>query len=442
MRIKRLLKILAFAGIFLVLFSIVSKILVAPNDYRNYQRVGGFYEEPENSLDAVYIGSSTCYAFWNPMVAWDKYGLAIYPYSANSQHFIAAEHLIREVRKTQPDALFIVTINTIDDEKMNVFEFHYQIDYMPFSLNKLSLIRHLSKNANLPFREEMELYLPFYRYHERWSQLDPQDFKYQVDGLKGVSTYSTYNYGIFDISSMYASTDEIIPPADYVNDSLMSLMDFCEEENVNVLFVTVPRAESVTRVAELNYINSMLESRGFATLNLLKHPEAMKFDYTQDFYNEGHTNLHGSIKYTSFLSEYLIEHYGFKSHHGDALYNGWGAGYEKYSPTMFIYALDIEMDVDHRTTDLLKPGNLTAVADGQNISVTWEASEGAEGYAVYRKAYKGCWERLSTTEELCFTDSGAQTGIQYQYTVVPFCTSDGETFYGCFDYLGAFIELQ
>ncbi len=437
---KKLLKGLAFMLIFLVLLSVVSTVLVTPGDYRNYQWIAGFYAEPAHSLDAVYVSSSTCYAYWNPLVAWDQYGIAVYPYSCNSQHFIAAEHLIREVRKTQPDALFIVNTNTIDDSKLVVEEFHHLLDYMPFSMNKLELIRYLAQTAGLSQKETIELYFPLYRFHARWSELHPGDFTYWPNGLKGASDYSIYLENTADVSQAYQHADGQAPLAQHIVDAANSLMDYCEQEDVHILFVTVPRVESAVRLQELNTLNAMIEARGFDTLDLLNEMDALRLDMTQDFYNEGHTNVHGSVKFTQYLSEYLIREYGLADHRGDAAYASWDKGMEKYASTLNRHILDIEMELAYRTAELPQPSALLVQAEQDGNRVTWAASASAGGYAVYRKQAGKTWLRLGETEALTFLDSTADAGKRYYYTVVPYRMEQGERLYGCFSYEGVLCE--
>lgn len=108
-----ILKTLAFSFLLIISFAGISKILVSHDDYRNYQWIHGFYEERENSLDAVYIGGSNVYAFWAAPLAWEQYGITVYPFACNSMPLIAAKYMIKEARKTQPDSLFIVSINGI-----------------------------------------------------------------------------------------------------------------------------------------------------------------------------------------------------------------------------------------------------------------------------------------------------------------------------------------
>ena len=442
MKRKSLIKGLAFILIFAVLFAGVSKILVSTGDYRNYQWIAGFYEEPKDSLDAVYISSSTGYAYWNSLVAWDQYGIAVYPYTSNSQHFITTEYLIREVRKTQPNALIIVNTNTIDDKRIDVEDFHHLLDNMPFSINKLRLTNYLVKTAGFGWEEALELYVPLYRYHERWSKVNMNDFDHSIDGLKGASDYDSYFKTVLDLTEDYAYSDGSASLPSHIYDATVRLMDYCEKEDVNILFVTVPRVETPERIDQLNELNAMLEARGFDTLNLLEQPELCGLDLTQDFYNKGHTNIHGSVKYTNFLSEYMIERYGFTDKRGDETYTSWDAGFEKYAGKLYQFLLDLERDRNLRTMELEAPADLAISASNNTVSLSWSPVEGADGYKVYRKLSSSKWECLGTSTEPVFEDTPEKAVDKYTYTVVPFMEEENQTLYGKFPYKGVKIETQ
>ncbi|MBR2698200.1 MAG: hypothetical protein IKE76_06360, partial [Clostridia bacterium] len=90
------LRAVAFWALFALLLYPVTRVFAHYPDYRSYQTIGGFYEEADDSLDAVYLGSSNCYAFWNALVAWHNHGLAVYPYASPDQPFYATEYLVRE----------------------------------------------------------------------------------------------------------------------------------------------------------------------------------------------------------------------------------------------------------------------------------------------------------------------------------------------------------
>lgn len=443
MKCKNLLKAVVFLLIFVILFCSISKVFTAPGDYRNYQWIAGFYEEPEDSLDAVYIGSSNCYAFWNPLVAWEKYGITVYPFNSNTQPIIAAEHLIKEVRKTQPDALFILNTNTLGEKMMTNVRYHYLLDYLPFSMNKLSLTQYLSEAAGLSFEDSLEFYFPIIRYHTRWDELSYQDFHYEVDGLKGASAYRLYLETAEDISKDYIITDETAAPPDFITEAFTSLLDYCDEEDVNILFVTVPRAEESELIAkQINALNQQITDRGYPVLDLMDQPEVMGANPIRDYYNIGHMNVHGSVKYTQYLSEYLIEHYGFEDKRGQAAYASWDEGWEAYSEVLSQSVLEFELDLTCRDFTISSPKNLKAKATKDGVQLSWNASQGAEQYVIYRKLSGGTWSSYAVTEALSFTDAHAQSGSRYVYRVVPACQRDGATYYGEFAYFGVTVDVD
>ena len=113
-QVKRsILKIVAFIGIFIILYAAMTAVFSNHPDFRIAQSIRAFYDEPADSLQGVYIGTSTCYAFWNALMAWKNHGLTVFPYTCAGMPLYATEYVIREVRKTQPDALFIVNINSV-----------------------------------------------------------------------------------------------------------------------------------------------------------------------------------------------------------------------------------------------------------------------------------------------------------------------------------------
>lgn len=71
---------------------------------------------------------------------------------------------------------------------------------------------------------------------------------------------------------------------------------------------------------------------------------------------------------------------------------------------------------------------------GQCIRVTWKGVEGAEGYAVFRKANKVSvgkrWEWIADVDagRNKYTDDDLKPSVEYTYTVVPYRQTDGTTF--------------
>ena len=328
--VKKSIKIVAAILIFLVLIFVAQEILVGNKDIRDQQRIEGFYEQKEDSLDAVFIGSSATYAFWMAPYAWMEYGITVYPYSTSSQPIQMAKYIMEETRKTQPNSMFIVNLASVQIEITNT-NLHNLSDNMPSSLTKYQMIRDLTDQAGLNFSESLEFYLPFVLYHERWSELGSNDFNPPEDLYKTGNTYETFLDSVEDVSDRLDGSEYYHPLDDSSYDALMELVDYCEQENITVLFVVTPL--SLTDETQLGMQNAAVElvrSRGFDVLDMDDLSEEIGIDYKTDYYNGSHMNMHGSIKVTSYLSQYLIQNYGLQDKRGDSAYADWDIASDRY----------------------------------------------------------------------------------------------------------------
>ena len=55
----------------------------------NTNMIGGFYEEPKNSLDVLFIGSSSMFCNVNPLILFKEEGFASYILGTSSQQLEA-----------------------------------------------------------------------------------------------------------------------------------------------------------------------------------------------------------------------------------------------------------------------------------------------------------------------------------------------------------------
>ncbi len=434
--LKKVIKGVAFCLVFVLLFNMVSTILCTTGDYRNYQWIRGFYEEED--LDAVYIGSSNTYAYWNPIVAWEEYGIKVYPFVCASQSLYSAKYMVKEVQKKHPGAVCIFNTNALREDLTDV-QLHYLLDYMPFSMNKLEMTKYLTEIAQI--EEPVEFYFPIVRYHSRWSDLSKQDFNYELNGLKGASAYSTYLQTSVDITDNYKKSDKSRELSETATAALIDLLEYCKEEDIKLVFVTVPQAKSYLRIEQFNAVREMVESYGFPTVSLLNDYEKININLEKDFYNKAHTNIHGSLKYTHYLSQYLIDNYGFVNNKDKDENKSWNDAEEKYSDIIAPYVLDFELDSENRDINLSEPEIITTEIEEGVVNIKWSDVSNAEGYAIYRKNEDGSWKRTGVTSETSYSDSDVKSGETYRYTVVPYYTEASKSIYGDFSYDGMKVDV-
>lgn len=330
---KKVIKLIIKNTVFVIMFFSVlfylQDALVCDSESKDAARIDSVFTQPENSLDAVFLGPSTTYASWAAPVAFKEYGITVYSAASAAQPMFASKFMIDDIKKKQPDAVYIINIT------------HFLMDYekylpnfintYPLTTNKLSMIRYLADLGDFSFKKTLELMFPIQKYHDRWTELKFKEFLPLKDEYKSASYYEPFLYKKKNVGSIQQdfSSYETLSLRDYRG--LIDLMNYCKKEDIKALFVIIPQSDRVTdRSGKQNATVSILETRGFDVLDLREYASEIGFDTKTDFYNTKHMNISGAEKVTRFVSEFLIEKYGFKDKRGDAAYSDWAEDSERY----------------------------------------------------------------------------------------------------------------
>ena len=447
MKKKKLLLVFAFLLLLALSFSAITDMFCI-NSKRAYSYQRGFTREKRGSLDAVFIGSSNVHAFWQPMLGWTQHGIASYNYSFDSVPIGAIKYLIKEARKTQPDALYVITLNTYKRKtlKDSIEGIHRVSDYMPLSRNKIDMINFLADTSRLTREERLELFFPIIRFHSRWDDLQSWSLGASYDDYKSSMNERFFLRDIVDLSDSYALFDTRSDLPEDTLGAFVDLLDYLDGNQVNALFIKVPQALIKQHQGRLNLLEDILGERGYPCLDMLEAYREIGLDTRLDFYNEFHTNLHGSLKVTEYISNYLVENYHFDDKRGQDGWKSWDELIEPYMDMVGANALPFEIDHARRVETAVPTLGEPRVED-MTATITWETVDGAEGYEVYRKnrdEENGRWRLCVAVDAdaATYRDTGLAPGSKYTYTVVPLCPGDGETLHGSFDAIGVSGKTQ
>ncbi len=440
---KNLLKSVVFLVLlFLAVFAVQRHFKVGTR--LCFQSEAGFYEEKRGSLDGVYIGASNVYAFWQPPVAWKNHGIAVLTYSVDALPSSALKAMMIEARKTQPDALYIINLNTFKKTAATSEEMHRVTNYLNPSFNKYSLIWQLADIGNIPPADRLEYYFPIIRFHSRWSELTRNDFLLQTNGRKMGYGSSDYYKKSVNLSKNYLMTESLPEKEPEATEVLLDLLDYIEKNSVKALFVIVPQALKEEYATELNSLKKTVSEHGYPCLDLLNHYEDPGILTKTDFFDKNHTNVHGSMKFTEYLSQYLIEHYQFEDKSRQEGWDEWDSAAEKYTALISPYALPFEIEGKPRKCTMNASGLSVTKTEKQSASVKWKAAKGADGYQIYQKTGSEAWTYLDsvdadTTE---YETAVLEQAGQYAYTVVPVLSKKGTIYYGSYTYNGKSITVS
>ena len=321
--------------IFILLLVLLSGVVMLGykiGDDRSYGNISGFDDVDDYKLDAVFIGGSDIHAFWQPAFAWETHGITSWNYSVDSFRMTAIKNFIIEARKTQPDALFVISCSCMKKTDVDAPEIHRIVDYFPLSSNKIDLINRLCADAGITGIDKLEYYFTGIRFHSR---ILPKMWEFKQPDTTYLSSivFEPFFNNCVDVTDSYIVTDERAELTQTQTARLAELLDFLDSEKINALFITVPQAlggDGSDDFAVINSIEDVIASRGFPCVDMLRSYEKLGIKTDKDFYNLYHTNIRGSYKVTEYLCDYLSDNYGFGDKREDPGYDAWDRAAKEY----------------------------------------------------------------------------------------------------------------
>ena len=336
-KVKIVVQIAVFIGIFLILLIAVSYMVRTNGDVKD--RFAGFYAEKKDTLDIVMIGSSPVFPYYAAPKLWGETGIAMYPLSSNVQRPVAMKYLVEEAEKYQSPKLYIFEMRmfTMEDEGLreNMAYTRGVTDNLRYSR-----LRNRTIQAMVPEDEEegrLSFYLDIMKYHTNWKMLAlPSEWAnvayYNPHPLKGYTFKDEVGpQPMPDCGG--AEGTKAIPKEQEAY--LMDLLEYLKQGGHDALFIVSPYGESLEDQQMYNYIEEIVSAGGYPFLNMNDHYQEIDIIFEEDFADYGsHTNAVGAGKCTDFLKEYLLEHYDFTDKRGDAVYASWDEAYALWQTQM------------------------------------------------------------------------------------------------------------
>ena len=150
------------------------------------------------------------------------------------------------------------------------------------------------------------------------NELDSQPYKedepYEAPVYKGTDykttiAVSTYAYQEPVDYSDYEERKEI---NGYWLKMLKKIMKKASSSGTEVVFFTSPHLLTETEMAYENTMSDILAENGFDFICGNKLMKQIGLDFRYDFYDDMHVNIKGMIKFTDYISDYLIKNYDIK----------------------------------------------------------------------------------------------------------------------------------
>ncbi len=316
--LKKTLKIIAFLICAAVIFSVAVRILrfKSPD---GIDQMHAFYENEENTVDALFLGSSHMYTNVNTGILWSDYGIAAYDLGGADQPFWNTYYFMKEALKTQRPKVIVVEIYSAA-----VQEGHFQGVWVIENLFGMRFTDDFILSAKESVEEDWhgEYINRFARYHSRYSMITKDDFVYddEMRYFKGFDPkFGTVVYDAPNVSHV----TELSYPNEKMADYMIQMIDLAKEEDIPIVLVCAPYIISEEDQKVFNVFYQYAEENGVPYIDFNKMYEELGMDFSQDMKDWSHLNEKGNPKYTRYLGEYLKANYEIPDRRGDEKYVSW-----------------------------------------------------------------------------------------------------------------------
>lgn len=291
-----------------------------------------FYEQPKDSIDVVFLGSSRAGADINPAVLWEQYGIAAYNLWGSEQPMWNSYYYLKECLEYQTPKLIVLEalMATEEQEYKDDSRIAKNTFGMKPSANKWEAVR-----TSAPPEKWADFLLEFPVWHTRYNEIGKGDFKVYGGYMQGCNFKAFYD-GI----GLYTQVMDVLPDVsgidgkreltDKTQEYLIKIMETAGEEDIPIMLIVSPYAGITREDKEIyNKVEEIAEAYGTVLIDFNEKMDEIGLEGTHDFAESSHLNLWGAEKYTSYLGKVLKDRYVIPDRRGNPNYGSWdfNAGY-------------------------------------------------------------------------------------------------------------------
>ncbi len=307
---KTIKKIALCTAFVLILASIliVSSMLATPDSAHSFNSAAAnaILDEPDNSIDVLFLGDSGTYAAVSPMEMYKNYGITSYVCASNAQYLSMSEMFLKQAFEKQKPKIVI--------------------------LEAYSVQRKMRFNVSLTSR--VENLFSVFKFHNRWKKIG--DYP-SFDFLKSTITDDNKGYRYFTASVPVLNPNNYDVPTDSTesvpaaNEKVFaSILEYCRENGAELILFNVPNMRW-WNYEKHNGISELAEKYGVTYVDMNIMDDDVGIDWSKETIDMGdHLNYSGAVKTSVYIGKYLKTNYYLDDHRKDGNYSQWNEALERY----------------------------------------------------------------------------------------------------------------
>lgn len=338
-----------------VFLGIVGTILCGANFVLKLKSIDGnyvaqmFYEQAQDTVDVVFIGSSHVYTNVNPAVLWSEYGMASYDLAGSNQPLWNSYYYMKEAIELQtPDLVVVDLYRAIENRDV--------IDDARTAMNTLGMKPGANRTASIYASVENEASATDYIwgvpvYHTRYESLTENDFKRYNGDVNGLN-YKGFNMNcisttVFEGLSDFTEMKDRLPLTQKNEEYLRKIIELARETDTPLLLMVAPYQGIMPSDKMIfNEAQALAKEYDVPYVDFNEHYQEIGFDPREDFAESSHLNYYGSEKFSTYLGKYLKNRYDIPDRRGDETYISWEENAKYYEKIAYNFRLRNTPDME------------------------------------------------------------------------------------------------
>lgn len=285
--------------------------------------IAEYYDEAGGN-DVIFIGDCEVYENFSPITLYNEYGITSYIRGSAQQLIWQSYYLMEETFKYETPKVMVFNVLSMkyDTPESTGNSGHREaynrmnIDGMRWSLSKWNSINASLTTQEKEWEGQWTYLFPILRYHDRWSQLTSEDFKYIFKRDQVSDNGYLMQVGINPLTNEHVEK----PIADYTFsdtcwDYLNKMKDLCEKHGTELVLIKAPSLSPVWWDEWDAQIEEYAKENDLLYINFLKYQEEIGIDWSTDTYDTGlHLNLYGTEKLSVYFGNILKDKFQLEDH--------------------------------------------------------------------------------------------------------------------------------
>lgn len=350
-----IIKVVAFLFVCSICLGAVDDLLRLEPDMEPNLTMKEFYDTDKDSVQMIVLGSSHTSMGFSPMECYKQTGITSFNLSTAKQPIEVSYFLLNEAVKRQTPEVVIYEISSLLYTQGEVKAERYRsiLDSMPLSLNKIWMADSYSRHKdNFELFSIGEALSPIYYYHERWKEVNEEDFHYLASAgthLKG-QVIRTYIKEIdFDLEEYDKKLEKRVEKDSSKQPTIsennlnyfLKIKKVCDDNNIKLVLTNTPTDR--WNSAKNKLICDLADEYNLDFVNM-SLDDGLVIDYSTDMADGNHVNASGAVKTTNYLTDFIVEKYGIKSKGKHNQFEESIKYYDKYYNNILAYQMETDFD--------------------------------------------------------------------------------------------------